>query len=164
MYVRVFQPIFKEIKISIFYCFRNINYAWDPSKMTTKIGFFEFSILLWSKSNDLGGNHIVIKNLPDYPHPLPKWINISTWFRCSIFLQFWPYWLKATMHKKLKFKNGYGIVIAKCYYKCTITYQEIQWEHLKMNNRGVLTIRNTLKTCPLSEPPKNNRRPRYEYL
>ena len=70
MYVQVFQSIFKEIKFSIFYCFPHINYAWDPSKMATKIVFIEFSILLWSKSNDLGGNRIGIKNLPDYPHPL----------------------------------------------------------------------------------------------
>ena len=69
MYVRVFQSItiLKEIKFSIFYCFRHINHAWDPSKMATKFVFFEFSILIWSKSNDLGGNRIGIK---DYPHPL----------------------------------------------------------------------------------------------
>ena len=69
MYVRVFQSItiLKEIKFSIFYCFQHINHAWDPSKMATKFVFFEFSILIWSKSNDLGGNRIGIK---DYPHPL----------------------------------------------------------------------------------------------
>ena len=38
--------------------------------MATKIAFSEFSILLWSKSNDLRGNRIGIKNLPNYPHPL----------------------------------------------------------------------------------------------
>ena len=40
--VRVFQSIFKEIKFSIFYCFRHINYTWDPSKMATKIVFLNF--------------------------------------------------------------------------------------------------------------------------
>ena len=81
MYVRVFQSIFKEIKFSIFYCLRHINYAWDPSKMATKISFFEFSILPWSKSNDLGGNRIGYKNLPDYPHPLLMTLSSGTIFR-----------------------------------------------------------------------------------
>ena len=68
--VRVFQSIFKEIKFTIFYCFRRMKYAWDSMKMATKIGFFKFSILIWSKSNDLGGNRIGIKKLSDYPHHL----------------------------------------------------------------------------------------------
>ena len=69
--------IFKEIQKS--------KLGWDPRKMAIKNGFFDFSILLWSKSNDLGGNRIGIKKLPDYPHPLTVDMALfdcdDIWFR-----------------------------------------------------------------------------------
>ena len=69
MYVRVFQSIFKEIKFSIFYCFRRIKYAWDSMKMATKIFFLNFPYFYGARATIQGQPHWYQK-LPDYPHPL----------------------------------------------------------------------------------------------
>ena len=58
--------------------------------MATKIVLFFNFPYFYGKSNDLGGNRIGIKKLPDYPHPLVMFLGQKSHIKTRIK---W-FWLK----------------------------------------------------------------------